>query len=74
LLIRTGLLELRDWNNNWTPVPGAGTIDGNTVTVRIPVSYLGGATRFDWMAIVEHFARAGTRFDIAPNSGHAGLP
>jgi hypothetical protein len=65
---------VRDWNNNWTPVPGAGTIDGNTVTVRIPVSYLGGATRFDWMAVVEPFARAGTRFDIAPNSGHAQLP
>jgi photosystem II stability/assembly factor-like uncharacterized protein len=67
-------VDVRDWNNNWTPVPGAGTIDGSTVTVRIPVGYLGGATRFDWMVVVEPFARAGTRFDIAPNGGHASLP
>jgi hypothetical protein len=67
-------VDVRDWYNNWTPVPAAGTIDGNTATVRIPVSYLGGATRFDWMTVVEPFDRTGYRFDIAPNSGHAELP
>jgi hypothetical protein len=67
-------VDVRDSNNNWTPVPGAGTIDGNTITLRIPVSYLGDATHFDWMVVVEPFDRTGTRFDVAPNSGHARLP
>jgi alpha-tubulin suppressor-like RCC1 family protein len=67
-------VDVRDWSNNWRPVPGAGTIDGNMATVRIPVSYLGGASRFDWMVVAEPFERTGTRFDIAPNSGHARLP
>ena len=67
-------VDVHDWNDNWTPVPGAGTIDGNTITVRIPVSYLGGASRFNWMAVVEPFDRAGNRFDIAPDSGFAQLP
>ncbi len=67
-------VDVRDTGNNWTPVPGAATISGDTVTVRLPMSYLGGATRCNWMAVVEPFAREGTRFDIAPNSGYAQLP
>ncbi len=67
-------VDVRDWNNNWTPVSGAATISGNTVTVRLPISYIGGATRCHWMAVVEPFEAEGTRFDIAPNSGYAQLP
>ena len=66
--------DVRDWNNNWTSVPTAATIVGDTVTLRIPVSYLGGATAFDWMVAVEPFDRAGSRYDIAPNSGFVQLP
>ncbi len=66
--------DVRDWQNNWTSVPGAATIAGDTVTLRIPISTLGGAIRFNWMAAVEPFDREGTRFDIAPNSGYAQLP
>jgi len=67
-------VDVRDKDDTWTPVPDAGTIAGNTITVRLPVSYLGGATRCDWMTVVEPFDRVGERFDIAPNTGYASLP
>ncbi len=66
-------VDVRDASNNWTPVPDAATISGNKVTIRLPISYIGDATRCNWMVIVEPFDRAGTRFDIAPNSGFAQL-
>ena len=67
-------VDVRDKQDNWTPVPGAGTIEGRTATLRIPVSHVGGATTFHWMAVVEPFERAGLRFDIAPNYGYGELP
>jgi len=67
-------VDVRDASDNWTPVPGAAAIDGTRVTVQLPASYIGGASRCNWMTVVEPFDRAGARFDIAPNSGYAQLP
>ncbi len=67
-------VDVRDVSDNWTPVPDAAAINGNKVTVQLPTGYIGGATRCNWMSVVEPFDRSGVRFDIAPNSGYVPLP
>jgi outer membrane protein assembly factor BamD (BamD/ComL family) len=69
-------VDVRNPNGQWQEVNYAGTIHGDTVTVRIPLSYLGGATNFDWVVLVEPFLQSPgfDRFDIGPNTGHAQLP
>jgi len=67
-------VDVVDAYNHWTSLPGAATLSGSSITVVIPPSYVGGATRFNWVAVVEPFDREGMRFDIVPNSGFATLP
>jgi uncharacterized delta-60 repeat protein len=66
-------VDVRNRYNQWTEVPGAATLNGDTATLEVPVGYIGGATSFDWFVLVEPFDRTPgfDRFDQAPDTGHA---
>ena len=61
-----------------TKFPGEFEVSGDTITMEIPWSYVGGAYPFKWLATSNWFrSLANTThylFDLAPNKGQANYP